>query len=79
MKKYILSPWTALITLMLLVCLRMADPSLVESIRLRYFDTLISNKESTVSKQVHVVNIDDEYIQKEGQFPFPRDKYSKSY
>jgi len=77
MKKYLLTPWTAIITLMLLVCLRIADPSLVESIRLRYFDTLISNKESTVSKQVHVVNIDDEYIQKEGQFPFPRDKYSK--
>ena len=77
MKKYLLTPWTALITLMLLVCLRMLDPSLVESIRLRYFDTLISNKESTVSKQVHVVNIDDEYIQKEGQFPFPRDRYSK--
>ena len=62
---------------MLLVCLRMLDPSLIESIRLRYFDTLISNKESTVSKQIHVVNIDDEYIQKEGQFPFPRDRYSK--
>ena len=77
MKKYLLTPWTALITLTLLVCLRALDPSFVESIRLRYFDTLISNKESAVSKLVHVVNIDDEYIQKEGQFPFPRDRYSK--
>ena len=74
--KKLLSPWTALITLILLVSIRIADPSLVESIRLRYFDTLITNKEPTVSKQIHVVNIDDEFIQKEGQFPFPRDKYA---
>jgi adenylate cyclase len=77
MKKFLLSPWTALITLFLLAAIRIADPSFVESTRLRYFDTLISGKESTVSKQVHVVNIDDETIRQKGQFPFPRGEYSK--
>lgn len=72
MKKYILTPWTAVITLILLVCLRMLDPSLVESIRLRYFDTLIANTKVLPSENVVIANIDDQAIQKFGQFPFPR-------
>lgn len=76
MKKLLLSPWTALLTLILLICIRVADPSFVESVRLRYFDTLITQKESTTSQQVHVVNIDDAYIRQKGQFPFPRNEYA---
>jgi adenylate cyclase len=77
MKKILLSPWLALLTLSLVVGLRISDPSLVESIRLRYFDTLIINRAAVESNQVATVNIDDETIQKYGQFPFPRDVYSK--
>jgi adenylate cyclase len=76
MKKILLSPWTALLTMLLLLAIRIADPSFVESVRLRYFDTLITGKETTVSKQVHVVNIDDAYIRQKGQFPFPRGEYA---
>ena len=76
MKKILLSPWTALLTLTLLVCIRLADPSFVESIRLRYFDQLITSKGTTVSQQVHVVNIDDDTIRQKGQFPFPRGEYA---
>jgi adenylate cyclase len=76
MKKILLSPWTAIITLMVFVCIRFYDPSFVESVRLRYFDTLITSKETTVSQQVHVVNIDDETIRQKGQFPFPRGEYA---
>ena len=75
--KKILSPWMALATLVLLIIIRLADPSFVESIRLRYFDQLLTTEEPTVSKQVHVVNIDDGYIKQKGQFPFPRGEYSK--
>ena len=67
----------ALLTLVLMVCIRLADPAFVESVRLRYFDQLITSKESTVSEQVHVVNIDDEFIKQKGQFPFPRAEYAK--
>ena len=67
----------ALLTLVLMVCIRLADPAFVESVRLRYFDQLITSKESTVSDQVHVVNIDDEFIKQKGQFPFPRAEYAK--
>lgn len=75
--KIFLSPWLALITLTLLLSIRIADPSFVESVRLRYFDQLITSKGTTVSEQVHVVNIDDETIRQKGQFPFPRGQYSQ--
>ena len=42
-KKLLLSPWTALLTLFLVLAVRVADPSFVESVRLRYFDTLITH------------------------------------
>lgn len=74
--KRLLSPWMALLTLVLLISVRIADPSFVESIRLRYFDQLITSKESIVSQQVAVVNIDDETIRQKGQFPFPRGEYA---
>jgi adenylate cyclase len=75
--KKLLSPWMALVTLVLLVVIRLADPSFVESVRLRYFDQLITSKGTTTSEQVVVVNIDDEFIKQKGQFPFPRGEYAK--
>jgi len=77
MKKILLSPWTAIVTLILLVSIRVVDPTFLESVRLRYFDQLITTKEATVSQQMHVVNIDDETVRQKGQFPFPRGEYSK--
>jgi len=74
--KRLLSPWLALLTLALLVGIRAADPSFVQSVRLRYFDTLITSKPQTISKQVHVVNIDDATLERLGQFPFPRTQYA---
>jgi len=77
LNKLLLSPWTAILTLVLLICIRVSDPSFVESIRLRYFDQLITSKGTTVSQQVHVVNIDDKTVRQKGQFPFPRKEYAK--
>ena len=75
-KKILLSPWTALITLCFILSIRIADPAIVESIRLRYFDTLIVGKTAVTNEQIHVVNIDDAAIAKFGQFPFPRNQYA---
>jgi adenylate cyclase len=75
MKKILLSPWLAIITLLLILTVRYFDPSFVQSIRLRYFDQLIT---SQPQKQipVHVVNIDESALDKYGQFPFPRNIYA---
>jgi adenylate cyclase len=77
MKKLLLSPWTALLTLAIVVGIRTVDPALVESIRLRYFDTVITSTPATASSGVHLVNIDDQAIEQRGQFPFPRGQYAQ--
>jgi len=76
LKKLLLSPWTALLTLALVVGIRIADPTFVESVRLRYFDTLITAKEPTFNNIV-TVNIDEASLEKYGQWPLPRTEYSR--
>jgi adenylate cyclase len=75
-KKFALSPWTALITLALVLSIRVADPAFVESVRLRYFDTLITAKTST-QNNIYTVNIDEASLDRYGQWPLPRDEYAK--
>ena len=74
-KKILISPWTALLTLALVVGLRVADPMFVESVRLRYFDTLVTSR-APETIGVSVVNIDEKALEKYGQFPFSRDTYA---
>jgi adenylate cyclase len=76
MKKILVNPWTALLTLALVLCIRIADPTFVESVRLRYFDTLITAKEPTFNNIV-TVNIDEATLDKYGQWPLPRAEYAK--
>ena len=75
MKKLLLNPWTALITLAIMVCLRWTDPSFIESVRLRYFDQLVTSQ-PVKDIAVHTVNIDEDALDKYGQFPFPRGTYA---
>ena len=75
MKKFLLSPWTALITLALVVGIRVADPTFVESVRLRYFDTVITSKAPT-ENNIYTVNIDEATLDKYGQWPFKRTVYA---
>jgi adenylate cyclase len=75
-KQILLSPWTAVATLFFVVFLRIADSAFVESVRLRYFDTVITSRATVNDEQIHVVNIDDAAIAQFGQFPFPRNQYA---
>ena len=75
MKKLLLNPWTALITLALVIGIRIENPSFVESVRLRYFDTLISSKPIT-ENNIFTVSIDEETLNKYGQWPFNRKIYA---
>lgn len=74
-KKVLLSPWTAIITLTLVVALRVADPAFVESVRLRYFDTLITS-EPAKPLNIFAANIDEAAIDKYGQWPLNRAVYA---
>jgi adenylate cyclase len=75
LKRILTSPWTALFTLALILGIRIADPAFVESVRLRYFDTLVTSKPAEVTG-VHVVNIDEKSVERYGQFPFSRNVYA---
>ena len=75
MKKILLSPWLALLTLALVIGIRVADPQFVESVRLRYFDTLITTKAPT-QNNIYTVNIDEATLDRYGQWPFKRDQYA---
>ena len=76
MKKILLSPWLAIVTLALIVGVRFADPSFVESVRLRYFDQLVTGQPAK-DIPVHTVNIDEAALDKYGQYPFSRDIYAQ--
>ena len=75
MKRILLSPWTALITLAIILAIRIADPVFVESVRLRYFDTLVTSKAPTLNN-IYTVNIDEATLDQYGQWPLPRDRYA---
>jgi adenylate cyclase len=75
-KKLLLSPWTALLTLAIIISIRIADPMFIESVRLRYFDTLITAKAPT-DNNIYTVNIDESSLDKYGQWPLPRTEYAK--
>lgn len=66
----------ALITLCLLASVRVWDPAFVESIRLRYFDTLILSKTSEATN-IYTINIDEDALDKYGQWPLPRGIYAE--
>ena len=77
-KKLLLSPWTALLTLALVVGIRIADPTFVESVRLRYFDTLVTQpREVLAPDNIVTVNIDETALDKYGQWPLPRVNYAE--
>ena len=78
MKKILLSPWTALLTLALVVGIRIADPTFVESVRLRYFDTLVTQpRDIPAPDSIVTVNIDEAALDKYGQWPLPRVNYAE--
>jgi adenylate cyclase len=75
LKKALVSPWTALITLALIVWISLQGYTFVESVKLRYFDQLITHQPK-VENNIYTVNIDEATIDKYGQWPFKRSVYA---
>jgi len=74
--KKLLSPWWALITLGFLAYTFLQNPVFIESIKLRYFDSLIVNQEP-VENDIVIAEIDEAALQQYGQYPFPRNLYAE--
>ena len=69
MKKYIL----AILVLVLMLTLRFFDPWLTEVARLKYFDFLERRQEQLFDDSIVLVNIDEQSLRQNGQWPWTRD------
>ena len=69
--KFLISPWLALLTFAVLLSVKFADPFLVESTRLKFYDYLMMDQ-TVQSEQIVVANIGEKAIEKYGQWPFNR-------
>ena len=76
LKAIALSPWLALITFSILLWVKLSDPYLVESSRLKFYDYLMLG-DVKQSEQIVTVNIGEKAIEKYGQWPFPREVHAK--
>ena len=71
--KYITHWTTAFLTLFFLTYLGLQDPGFKETLRLKSFDFVLANEEKSQSKDITIITIDEEAIEKYGQWPWPRD------
>ena len=72
--KKILSHWSiAFATLIALTYIGLQDPWVKEILRLKSFDYVLQNEVKTPSDAVTIVTIDEEAIEKHGQWPWKRD------
>ena len=72
--KKLLSPWWAILTLAILVYTFVYPSNFIQSIKLNYFDQLIVNQDP-VENNIYIAEIDEETLNKYGQYPFPRNVY----
>jgi len=75
MKRLLLSPIWSILVLALLTVLFVSNNSLLESVKLRYFDQLIVNQ-PLLQNNIYTVNIDELTIEQQGQWPWPRSYYA---
>jgi adenylate cyclase len=75
-KKVLLSPWLALFTFGILLVVKLSDPYMVESTRLKFYDYLMLGEQKQ-SEQIVVANIGEKAIEKYGQWPFPREVHAQ--
>ena len=69
-----LTHWTtAFITLFVITFIGLQDYSFKETLRLKSFDYMLANEEISQSQDITIITIDEEAIEKYGQWPWPRD------
>ena len=75
MKRIKASHWLIpVLTLVVLLCLRLSDPFVVEIARLKGFDLLQRSAERLKSDNLILIDINEKAVEAEGQWPWPRGK-----
>ena len=62
----------ALVILAALIVLRIADPWPIETLRLKFFDSLFALDDPVPSETIAIYNIDENALADKGQWPWPR-------
>ena len=60
-----------------LLLFRVIDPWPIETLRLKYFDALLTINEPVQSQNISLYNIDEEALAKGGQWPWPRQQLAE--
>ena len=74
--RYLTTIWTSIVILVALLGIRIADPDIVEQIRLNTFDQYIKTLPDKESDVV-LLSLGEETLAKYGQYPFPRHTYAQ--
>ena len=75
--KWIYSKGAVVVTILLLLGLRIADPVALQSLRSQVFDSYQQFDTTINSKDVAIINIGEKSLQALGQYPFPRTTYAQ--
>ena len=75
--RYLTSIWTVLFVLVLGLSLRITDNETLQQIRYMGFDAKITSLPQSKSEDVVILNIGEETLKNEGQYPFPRGHYAR--
>jgi len=75
--KYLTSIWTTILLGITLLGIRIADPQILEELRLSIFDQYIQSLPVEQSNDIVLINIGEESLEKYGQYPWPRQYYAQ--
>jgi len=75
--KYLTSIWTTIIIGITLLGVRIADPQIVEELRLSIFDQYIQSLPVEHSEEIVLLNIGENSLEQFGQYPWPRQYYAQ--
>ena len=75
--KWIYSKSAVAVTILLLLAVRIADPTALQSLRSQVFDSYQQFDTIVDSNDVAIINIGENSLQALGQYPFPRTTYAQ--
>jgi len=75
--KYLTSIWTTILLGITLLGVRIADPQIVEELRLSIFDQYIQSLPVEHSEEIVLLNIGENSLEQFGQYPWPRQYYAQ--
>ncbi len=75
--KWLYSGYAVILSIVLLLALRVADPTPLQSLRLQTFDAYQQLDEIKQSEEVVIINIGEKSLQQWGQWPWPRQNFAQ--